>query len=115
MKSLKVNDVCVCYISWNTGGKVRPALIIRTGESSYEVYKITSLKGHSQATREHRYAIKKWQETGLNKKSYVDFSKRIELSGMFLTFHQIGHLFQEDQVGLRKAISVYVARHYNEW
>lgn len=115
MKSLKINDVCVCYISWNTGGKARPALIIRTGEASYEVYKITSSQGNSRATREHRYAIKKWQEAGLNKKSYIDFSKRTELSRMFLTFHQIGHLLQIDQEGLRKAINAYVARHYNEW
>lgn len=111
--NLKINDVCICYVSWNTGGKVRPILIIRTGETSYVVFKITSSKGNSLATQAHRYAIKRWREAGLDKPSFIDFSQRIELSKMFLTFHQIGHLLRNDQIGLRDAINDYVAKHNN--
>lgn len=113
MNDLRINDICVCYISWETGGKVRPALIIRTAKKVYEVYKITSSKGHSNVTKAHRYAIKLWQEAGLDKQSYIDFSQRIELSRMFLTFRQIGHLQLEDQAGLRESMKNYIEHYLN--
>lgn len=98
---MRINSIYTAYISWNSGGKRRPVLIVEDEEKSVTVFKITSkYSGKSLKIKQKYYPIKNWQESGLKKASYIDTIKKVNLLKEDIDFKYIGKLTLEDKKGL---------------
>jgi hypothetical protein len=66
-------DIYVAYISWGTGGKMRPVLVFEQQEDVVFVFYITSqYENKSQSIRAKYFKIEDWRQAGLDKQSYID-------------------------------------------
>lgn len=100
---MQIDDIYLMFVSWGSGGKQRPILVIDHDQQTITFYAITSkYKYKSTAVKKTRYPIRKWQASGLDKPSYirVDHLYQSLLEGA--TVHKIGHLTLADQRGLRQ-------------
>jgi hypothetical protein len=72
-------ELFITYISWassasgESGGKNRPVLVLLLGEDTISVYPVTTQYENKSETIKTRYfKINDWQETGLDRQSYID-------------------------------------------
>ena len=73
-------EIYIVYLSWGTGGKSRPVLVIISGNSSVAVYPITTqYSAKSKAVQANYFELQDWNQEGLSKKSYVDTGTLITL------------------------------------
>jgi hypothetical protein len=95
-------DLFIVYISWGTGGKLRPVLVLSKGETTVDVYPITTqYVNKSKAIRENYFKIIEWNEAGLDQESYIDTGTILSLP--LIAFEKkapIGHLTKKDKIGL---------------
>jgi len=77
---MKIFDIYIAYISWESGGKRRPALILEKGVGSVTVFNITTrYEGKSEDIRAKYFTINNWQQAGLDRPSYIDTNRTVTL------------------------------------
>lgn len=108
------NDVALAFVSFGKDkkkGKVRPTLIIEETEERIKFYSLTS-KYESKSKRIQRqyFAIKDWQEAGLDMPSWVDIRSVADVKKVGLSFEKIGTLTYRDSVDLVRFIDKYYRR-----
>ncbi|GHV65405.1 MazF family toxin-antitoxin system [Spirochaetia bacterium] len=97
-------DIFVAYISWKTGGKRRPVLIISTGDSNghtasaaYGFGITTQYDNKSERIKAKYYKIIDWKPAGLEKQSYIDTVRLLKFPPDVVSIAKpIGRLTQED-------------------
>ena len=98
-------DICVAYISWETGGKRRPVLLLEKENGYAEVFRITSkYEGKSKTIQAQYFEINDWQQVGLSNPSYVDTIASIEVP-ITLIDSTIGKLTENDKQRLLKFLN----------
>jgi len=66
-------EIFITSISWETGSKNRPVLVILLNDESIFVYPITTqYENKSEAIRSQYFRINDWIQAGLDKQSYID-------------------------------------------
>ncbi|AEF86326.1 conserved hypothetical protein [Treponema primitia ZAS-2] len=101
---MKPFDIFVAYISWKTGGKRRPVLMISTGDNNgptasaaYGFGITTQYANKSETIKAKYYKIVDWKLAGLEKQSYVDTVRLLKLPPDVVSKAKpIGKLTQED-------------------
>ncbi|MDR0929937.1 MAG: hypothetical protein LBM74_09560 [Oscillospiraceae bacterium] len=95
-------DLFIVYISWGTGGKSRPVLVLSRGETSVDVFRITTKYANkSAAIKAKYYLIAQWREAGLDKVSYVDTGTLLTIPlAVIARKASIGQLTVYDRLGL---------------
>ena len=89
-------DVYIAYVSWSTGGKDRPVLVLEDNGSSIKIFSITTRYiGKSGNIRDKLFKINDLQQAGLNQESYIDTNTTITLPRSSIT-HHIGNLAESD-------------------
>jgi len=73
-------EIFIVYLSWGTGGKSRPVLVLLSGSNNVAVYPITTqFSKKSKVIQANLFDLQDWNQEGLNKKSYVDTGTLITL------------------------------------
>jgi len=73
-------EIFVTHISWGSGGKNRPILVLLEKDGSVLVYPVTTqYENKSEAIRAHYFKVNDWNQAGLAKQSYIDTGTLIEL------------------------------------
>lgn len=102
---MKINRIYTAYVSWNTGGKRRPVLVVQDNANSAIVLKITTkYKSKSSKIKKRYYPIIEWQKAGLNQASYIDTIQKVKLPKSEIKFRYVGRLASKDKTELRKFI-----------
>jgi hypothetical protein len=66
-------ELFITYISWGSGGKDRPVLVLLLNEDTISVYPVTTqYENKSEAIKARYFKINDWQQTGLDRQSYID-------------------------------------------
>jgi hypothetical protein len=66
-------ELFVTYISWGSGGKNRPVLVLLLTEDTILVYPITTqYENKSESIKARYFKINDWSQAGLDRQSYVD-------------------------------------------
>ena len=104
---MKPFDIFIAYVSWGSGGKHRPVLIIGQLETVVLAFNITTqYDSKSETTRARYFKINDWQQAGLNKQSYVDTNTVRDLpSAIFDGKSEIGRLSATDEQRLIQFIT----------
>ena len=99
--------IYIAFISWGSGGKRRPVLVISQADAFVSVFRITTqYENKSEAVRTHYFPISEWSEAGLEKQSYVDTGEILELPVATISERQpIGYLSAQDKEGLLEFLS----------
>ncbi|MDR2921817.1 MAG: hypothetical protein LBU85_00565 [Treponema sp.] len=70
---MKPFELFITYISWGSGGKTRPVLVLLLNEDTISVYPVTTqYENKSEAVKARYFKINDWQQTGLDRQSYID-------------------------------------------
>ena len=70
---MDIFDIYITYVSWESGGKMRPVLVLEQNETIVNVFNITSqYNNKTSAIRRNYFKINEWQQAGLDKQSYID-------------------------------------------
>ena len=73
-------EIYIIYLSWGSGGKVRPVLAFIVDDDTIDIYQITtkyeSKRGEIKASY---FKIGDWAQAGLDRESYVDTGTLITL------------------------------------
>jgi len=95
-------DIFIAYISWDSGGKTRPVLILEQQDKVVFAFNITmQYEGKSEAIRMGYFKISDWQQAGLDKQSYVDTNTVRDIpSAVFDGKSRIGRLTAADELRL---------------
>jgi len=73
-------ELFITYISWGSGGKNRPVLVLLMNEKTISVYPITTqYENKSELIKARYFKINDWLQAGLDKQSYID-------TGILLSF-----------------------------
>ena len=73
-------EIYIAFVSWGSGGKRRPVLVLDTNINSATVFKITThYESKNEKIRERYFVIDDWQQAGLHKPSYIDTNNTITL------------------------------------
>jgi hypothetical protein len=104
---MKIFDIYIAFVSWGSGGKRRPVLIIEEYGESVTVFNITTrYEDKSKAIKEKYVAIVDWRRAGLNKQSYVDTNATIKLPFSAIdSQNPIGTLSPSDEERLIEFVS----------
>ncbi|MDR1736453.1 MAG: hypothetical protein LBR85_06260 [Oscillospiraceae bacterium] len=96
---MKPFDVFIAFLSWDGGGKNRPVLAFILGESTVDIYKITSkYDNKSEAVQSQYFKINDWEQSGLDKQSYIDTGTLITLPAeAFKNRGAVGRLTENDK------------------
>jgi mRNA-degrading endonuclease toxin of MazEF toxin-antitoxin module len=99
---MKPFDIFIAFVSWSTGGKNRPLLVLAADAVAVDAYKITTqYASKSEAIRRNYFEIKDWAQSGLNQTSYVDTGTIITLPTAALKGKTpIGRLAASDKIRL---------------
>ena len=66
-------DLFITYISWGSGGKNRPVLVLLLTEDTISVYPVTTqYKNKSESVKSRYFKINDWSQAGLDRQSYID-------------------------------------------
>jgi hypothetical protein len=77
---MDIFDVYIAYVSWGSGGKRRPVLILEENGDDVTVFNITTrYEGKGEAIRAKYFIINDWRQAGLDKPSYVDTNSTVTL------------------------------------
>ena len=70
---MDIFDIYIAYVVCGDSGKKRPVLIFEQQEKTVLVFNITTqYENKSEEVRSKYFKINDWQETGLDKQSYID-------------------------------------------
>ena len=73
-------EIFITCISWGSGSKKRPILILLINDDSILVYPITTqYENKSKAIKARLFKIKDWAQAGLARQSYIDTGTLIKL------------------------------------
>jgi len=73
-------EIFITYISWGSGGKNRPVLVLMSNGNSVSVYPITTQYENKNKTIRARYfKMDDWIQAGLAKQSYIDTGTLIKV------------------------------------
>jgi len=73
-------EIFISYISWGSGGKNRPVLVLLLNTDSIFVYPITTqYENKSEAVRKWYFKMDDWMQAGLSRQSYIDTGTLIKL------------------------------------
>ena len=99
---MSIFDIFIAYVSWGTGGKKRPVLILEQKESDVTVFNITTrYDDKSESIRSKYFIINEWQQAGLEKLSYIDTNGTITLPISSVDVdHPVGTLTEADVLRL---------------
>ncbi|MDR1204051.1 MAG: hypothetical protein LBL26_01015 [Peptococcaceae bacterium] len=94
-------DICVAYVSWESGGKRRPVLLLAKEDDYAAAFRITSrFDSKSEAVKAQYLEILDWQETGLTKLSYIDTITSVKVPIAHISLPPIGKLTKNDKFRL---------------
>jgi len=96
---MKPFEIYVALISWGSGGKHRPVLVISELDGYISVFRITSqYENKSETVKAYYFIINDWQNAGLDKQSYIDTGEIVDLpKTVFSRSIPIGYLSIEDK------------------
>jgi len=73
-------ELFITYISWGSGGKPRPVLVLLINEDTISVYPVTTqYENKNEFIKAQYFKINDWLQAGLDRQSYID-------TGILLTF-----------------------------
>ena len=103
---MKPFEFYVAYVKWGDGGKRRPVLVLDKQEQDVSVFRITTQYQNKSAAIQKKYlVINDWQQSGLDKPSYIDTSKIIEVPISSVDALPIGALSVNDKQKLLESLS----------
>lgn len=96
---MKPFGIYVALVSWGSGGKHRPVLVISELGGYVSVFRITSQYENKSVRVQAKYfIINEWQKAGLEKQSYIDTIEILDLpKTVFNRSMPIGCLTIEDK------------------
>lgn len=99
---MKLFELFITCISWKSGSKDRPVLILQINNHTVSVFPITTqYENKSKAIQAQYFRINDWHLSGLNKQSYIDTGTLLELPlAVFDKKKPIGKLTTADQQSL---------------
>jgi len=104
---MKPFDLHIAYVAWGDNGKRRPVLILTEEDGEISAFQITSkFKNKSAAIQSQYFTIEDWKEAGLDKPSYIDIGKIIELPTAMVDSSSIGKLTEKDKNALIEKIDL---------
>ena len=101
-------NIFTSYISWDSGGKVRPVLVYALDDDSVKIYPITTqYENKSESVKLRYFKINDWSQAGLDKQSYIDTGTRMKQSlSVFANLKRVGTLTESDKTRLLEFLSV---------
>ena len=73
-------DIVIIYLSWGDSGKSRPVLVIAQENEKIAAFPITTqYETKSEQIRKNYFKIDDWEQSGLDKESYVDTGNMLKL------------------------------------
>jgi len=73
-------EIFITFISWGSGGKNRPILVVLLNDDSLLAYPITTqYENKSDVIRARYFKMNDWLQAGLKKQSYIDTGTLIKL------------------------------------
>jgi len=73
-------EIFITSISWGTGSKYRPILVLQINPNNVFIYPITTQYNNKSSTvKIQYYKIIEWSQAGLDKQSYIDTGTLIKL------------------------------------
>lgn len=95
---MDIFDIYIAYISWSGGGKKRPVLILEHSSNGVIAFSITTqYQSKSETVRSKYFKISEWQQSGLDKQSYIDTNNTITLPLSSVDVkHPVGTLTETD-------------------
>ena len=77
---MRIFDIYIAYVSWDSGGKRRPVLILEESIGSVTVFNITTqYESKSETIRANYFIIADWKQAGLDRPSYVDTNNTVTI------------------------------------
>jgi hypothetical protein len=77
---VRIFDIYIAYVSWGSGGKRRPVLILEESVGSVTAFSITTrCERKSEEIRAKYFTINDWQQAGLDRQSYIDTNSTLTL------------------------------------
>jgi hypothetical protein len=95
---MNIFDIYIAYVTWGSGGKKRPVLILEQTAGGVTVFNITTrYEGKSEIIRSKYFKINDWQQAGLHQQSYVDTNRTVTLPLSSVDVaHPVGTLTESD-------------------
>jgi hypothetical protein len=94
-------EIFIAYVSWESGGKRRPVLLLAIDEGYAKIFRITSQYTNKSDLIQTRYfPILDWQLAGLNKLSYIDTNASVDVPMSEISLPLIGKLSMNDRYRL---------------
>ena len=98
---MSIFDIFIAYVSWGSGGKRRPVLILEENTDSVTALNITTkYDSKGEDIRAKYFFINDWQQAGLEKRSYIDTNNTITLPLTAVDSDKIGRLSAADEARL---------------
>jgi hypothetical protein len=73
-------EIFITCISWGSGNKSRPVLVVQLKDNRISVFPITTqYKNKSKAIQAQYFKINDWSLAGLDKQSYIDTGTLLDL------------------------------------
>ncbi|MCL2486711.1 MAG: hypothetical protein FWE86_03830 [Oscillospiraceae bacterium] len=77
---MNIFDIYIAFVSWGSGGKRRPVLILEESDDSVTAFKITTrYESKSEEIRANYFVINDWGQAGLDRQSYVDTNNTVTI------------------------------------
>ena len=104
---MKIFDIYIAYVSWGSGGKRRPVLILEESTDSVTVFSITThYESKNEAVRAKYFVISDWQKAGLSRQSYIDTNRTVTLPATAVdSKNPVGRLTATDELRLIEFIA----------
>ena len=95
---MKSYDIFIVYISWRSGGKKRPVLVYALSNGLVKIYPITTqYENKSDDVKARFFKINDWEQSGLDKQSYIDTGTRFKRPlSFFEHIEPVGSLTDND-------------------
>ena len=92
-------EIFIICISWGTGSKNRPVLVLQLKDEGITVYPITTqYDNKSEAIKASYFKITDWIQAGLSKQSYIDTGTLIRMPLSVISNKKpIGQLTKSDK------------------
>ena len=73
-------DIFITWVSWGSGGKSRPVLVVQINVNTISIYPITTqYENKNKSIQAQYFKINDWHQAGLDKQSYIDTGTLLEL------------------------------------
>ena len=104
---MKLFQLFTASISWGSGSKSRPVLVLQITNNTVSVFPITTqYENKSKAIQAQYFKINEWQQAGLDKQSYIDTGTVLDLPvSVLIKKKPIGNLATSDKQRLLKFLS----------